>query len=339
MRPTWSLVDIGINLTDGMYRGTYNHKGAADHPEDIAAVVQRALAVGVTGLLITGGSLDESRAALGLAASIRKGAPTMRAFSTVGTHPTRCSNFLKDPAGYYAGLRKVLQEHSVGLHPADGVVAAVGEVGLDYDRLHFCPKDVQLPYFVKQLELAAEFKLPLFLHDRNTGGDFYRILAEHRDLLAVRGGVVHSFTGTADELAKYLDLGLYVSINGCSLKTAENLAVAQTIPLDRLLIETDGPYCEIKNTHASRQLLLNAGAKGVSQALLKGIPCVRKEKFVAGAAVKGRNEPCYIVEVLEAMYLLLLGASGGGGGRPALASIEAFAAQIAANSTALFGVL
>ncbi len=338
MRPRWSLVDIGINLTDGMYAGLYNGHTTPTHPPDIGDVVRRALDVGVSGMLITGGSLEESVAAANLAAAIRASAPAMRVFSTVGCHPTRCSGFLADPEAYFQALRCQLLQQSVGIHPSTGVVAAVGEVGLDYDRLHFCPKEVQLPYFVRQLELAHEFKLPLFLHDRNTSGDFFRVMSTHRELVLGRGGVVHSFTGTMEELEAYLELGLYIGINGCSLKSDENLAVAKTIPIDRLLIETDGPWCELKNTHASRKLLQELGAKSTSQALLRSFPSVKKEKFSAGAVVKGRNEPCFLVEVLEVMFVLLSGSSALAG-HPALQSLEAFAAQIAKNTTALFGVL
>ena len=340
IRPLWSLVDIGINLTDGMYKGLYNGHETPLHPADLDAVARRALDVGVNGLLITGGSVDESAEAAALATSIRSTCPGMRAFSTVGCHPTRCSAFLSEPDEYLDRLRQLLQQHSVALHGPDagGVVAAIGEIGLDYDRLHFCPKEVQIPYFIKQLELASEFKLPLFLHDRNTGGDFHRIIKEHRALFS--GGVVHSFTGTLEEMKSYLDLGLMIGINGCSLKTEENLAVVKQIPIDRILIETDGPWCEIKNTHASRKVLTRLGAKSVSQSLLKPIvgSALKKEKFVHGAAVKGRNEPCFLVEVLETLFVLLL-EDPRSAGHPAMQSLDSFAAQLATNTTSLLTVL
>lgn len=110
------------------------------------------------------------------------------------------------------------------------------ECGLDYDRLFFSPKDVQLRHFALHFDLAAKHGLPLFLHDRNTSGDFLRIMRAHRH--RVPGGVVHSFTGTAGEAKEYLDMGLQLGINGCSLKTEENLAVVRGLPLDRLLLET-----------------------------------------------------------------------------------------------------
>ena len=63
--------------------------------------------------------------------------------------------------------------------------------------------------------------------------------------------MVHSFTGPLDEAKQILDLDLMIGINGCSLKSEENLSVVKEIPLDKILIETDSPYCEIRNTHAS----------------------------------------------------------------------------------------
>merc|ERR1719223_533959 len=80
---------------------------------------------------------------------------------------------------------------------SDGRVRAIGECGLDYDRLHFCSKESQYMGFTKQLELSAKFQLPVFFHNRNTEGDFVRIVREHRDsIISSGGGVVHSFTGS-----------------------------------------------------------------------------------------------------------------------------------------------
>ena len=77
-------------------------------------------------------------------------------------------------------------------------VAAFGEIGLDYDRLFHCPADVQLRYFARQLDIAEEVGLPLFLHSRAAAADFEKELFPR--LPRLRGGLVHSFTGTKDEM-------------------------------------------------------------------------------------------------------------------------------------------
>lgn len=119
----------------------------------------------------------------------------------------------------------------------------------DYDRLHFAPAEVQKRGFELQLEMATKVRLPLFLHSRAAHKDFVAILKPYLDeLRPTKGhvdagspgsvGVVHSFTGTAEELHELIDLGLYIGVNGCSLKTQENLDVVKQIPLHRILLET-----------------------------------------------------------------------------------------------------
>lgn len=122
-----------------------------------------------------------------------------------------------------------------------GHAVAFGEIGLDYDRLFLSPKDQQLKYFEAQLEVAVEVQLPLFLHSRAASEDFERLLSARLPQLP-KGGLVHSFTGTIEEMQRLVALGLDLGVNGCSLKTDENLEVVKAMPLDRIQIETDGPW-------------------------------------------------------------------------------------------------
>ncbi|CAM42003.1 putative tatD related deoxyribonuclease [Leishmania braziliensis MHOM/BR/75/M2904] len=296
----WRLIDIGVNLTDKMYSGVYN--GRRCHTLDIESVLQRAVKVGVRGLLLTGGNLKESKAVIDMCS--RYTSDEVQCLCTVGCHPTRCQEFVADPDGYLKALDDLIHTHSVHV---GGCVASVGEIGLDYDRLFFCSKEIQKEYFEKQLVMAKRHRLPLFLHERNTGGDFMALLKPHLPDLA--GGVVHSFTGTSAELQEYLDANLYIGVNGCSLKTAENLKVVQAIPLDRLMLETDAPWCEIRNTHASKALLMAAARRAslqqsVSDAVLSAFSTCRKDNFKDGCVVKGRNEPSALVQILEVVYEL-----------------------------------
>lgn len=99
---------------------------------------------------------------------------------------------------------------------------------------------------------------------------------------------MHSFTGTKEEMLRLVDLGLDIGVNGCSLKTEENLEVVRHIPLERIQIETDGPWCEIRPSHASAKYLKDAPP----------LPkAVKKEKWQKGCMVKGRNEPIAIAHV------------------------------------------
>lgn len=121
-----------------------------------------------------GGSLEESKSALALARKPTSANASLPAlYSTVGVHPTRCCEFENNDQGlsadaYFANLVALCKD---GMR--DGRVVAIGECGLDYDRLEFCDKETQLKYFDKQFELAERTQLPMFLHNRNTDGDFY----------------------------------------------------------------------------------------------------------------------------------------------------------------------
>lgn len=273
---TRRLIDIGANLTDGMFRGTYH--SSQRHRDDFSDMLARAKEHGVEKMIITGGTLSESGEALKLAKNY------VHLFSTVGCHPTRCNEFDNHPEGSEAYLKKLSNLAQNG-RPK---VVAIGEIGLDYDRLHFCTKEVQKKYFEQQLNLADETKLPLFLHNRNSIDDFVEILTRNKSKFQQGGGVVHSFDGTTDDLTRCLNLGLYIGINGCSLKTEENLMVAKQIPADSLMIETDCPYCEIRTTHA--------GFKFVKTKFQRS-----KDAKDPSLPVKGRNEPMTLIQVLEVL--------------------------------------
>lgn len=132
----------------------------------------------------------------------------------------------------------------------------------------------------------------MYLHSRNCEEDFVEIISKNRDKFST--GVVHSYTGTLSELKKLLDLDLYIGVNGCSLKTEENLEIVKHIPLDKIMLETDSPYCDIRNAHASKKILGDRLFKEKD-----------KKKYDEEFLVKGRNEPCKIVEVSKVVAKLL----------------------------------
>lgn len=207
------LVDIGLNLSSDRY------------DRDRGDVVARAVAAGVSRLVLTGTSVAESREVVRLA---REHGP--HCLATVGVHPHEASQL--DEAGLNA-LRALLRE--------PGVVA-VGETGLDFNRM-FSPPEAQERAFLWQIGLAGESGLPLFLHERDASTRQLEILRATRDSWS--GGVLHCFTGSREALFGYLDLGLHIGITGwvCDERRGQELqALVREIPADRLLLETDGPW-------------------------------------------------------------------------------------------------
>ena len=184
--------------------------------------------------MVTGSDLEESKKAISLAERYPG-----RCYATVGVHPCQAKSFDEHPRGPTALLQEL---EALALEAKGrGLATAFGEIGLDYDRLHFAGKEQQLRYFEAQLDVAAKIQLPLFLHSRAASEDFERVLSSRLPSLS-RRGLVHSFTGTTEEMERLVALGLDIGVNGCSMKTDENLDVVRAIPLDRLQIETDGPW-------------------------------------------------------------------------------------------------
>ncbi|XP_074042324.1 deoxyribonuclease TATDN1 isoform X2 [Leptinotarsa decemlineata] len=257
-----------------MYSGIYN--GTKKHEPDLQQVLQRSWDAGLSKIVITGGNLEESIKALEICRS------DDRLYATVGCHPTRCGEFEQngqDPNNYLEKLSDLISQ-------GKSKVVAVGECGLDYDRVQFCDKDVQKRYFELQLKLSEKFDLPLFLHCRNAADDLYSILSRYPNLK----GVVHSFDGTEKEAKMFIDLGFYIGLNGCSLKTEENLKTVQSLPSDKILLETDCPWCEVRPSHAGYKLISKEN---------QAVPSVKKEKWSPHHMVKSRNEPNNIRQVFD----------------------------------------
>ncbi|KAI1789799.1 Mg-dependent DNase [Ganoderma leucocontextum] len=290
-------IDIAVNLTDPVFRGYYH--GKRKHEDDMEAMLERCRAAGVKSMIITGGSLHESKEALELASQLGF-------YATVGCHPTRSSQFDQFRGGPVAYLEE-LDKLIVGNLAGKGRVVAVGECGLDYDRTHFASGEDQRRHFRSQLALAKKYHLPLLLHSRSAHDDFVRILREEgydKDggkEVGGKGGVVHSFTGTHDEAKELMEMGLHISVNGCSMKTEDNLAAVKSIRPEWIMVETDAPWCTMTSTQASKKHLATLPPSLNS---LYFPQATKPESFVYGRPVKGRNEPVAIGGVAWVVHRL-----------------------------------
>lgn len=307
-----SFVDIGANLLDERYTEGIYH-GKKRHEPDFQQVLNRACESGVTHVVLTAGTLKESRRALELVRSLRREQQSnnnndarknnIHFGCTIGIHPTRCSQEFVDNKDTNAEQVLIELKQLAIDGQSDHSVVAIGEIGLDYDRLEFCPKNVQHEYLNKQLDTFFKSNstdttsasinnldhLPLFLHNRNCSSDLLRVLQQRNGSRTNEGkkGVVHSFDDSLELAQQFIKLGYYIGLNGCSLRTKENLEVVKQLPLEKILLETDCPYCEIKQSHAGFEFVKTKFEKKA------------EKKFELGKMVKGRNEPCQMIQVAE----------------------------------------
>jgi TatD DNase family protein len=203
------LFDIGANLTHAAFS------------QDLADTLERARNAGVTRIVVTGTTVDETMAATRIA-------DAHGLYATAGVHPHHARD---------CGPQTISALRELARHPR---IVAIGECGLDFNR-NYSPHPDQEKWFVAQLELGLELGKALFLHSRDAHPRFHQILKHHR----VTRAVAHCFTGEKDELHAYLDLGLHIGITGwiCDERRGRHLLdLVSDIPRDRLLLETDSPY-------------------------------------------------------------------------------------------------
>jgi TatD DNase family protein len=191
---------------------------------DREAVLEQARANGVE-LIINPGA-DEASSLRAIAMSEKY--PMV--YATVGVHPHDAKDYERERTGQL--LKAWAQKEKV---------VAIGEIGLDY-HYDLSPRDVQQTVFIEQLAIAREVKLPIVIHNRESMEDMVRILKEH--FSPEYGGVMHSYSGSAEMAKVFLEMGFYLSISGSlTFKNARKLPeVVAMMPLDRLLVETDSPY-------------------------------------------------------------------------------------------------
>jgi TatD DNase family protein len=235
------------------------HLTADRFAEDRALVIERAAAAGVDTLI----SIGSGYGVAGNAEAVALAAERAGCWATAGVHPHEASE-LDDP------LRSAIREWLA--HPK---VVAVGECGLDYHYMN-SPRDVQREVFAWQVALARELDLPVSLHLRGDEPDAY---GEALDIWHAEGrgdlrGVLHCYTGTTEFALRGLDAGLDVSFSGIvTFKRSEALReTARSIPLDRLLVETDAPFLAPEGRRGRRNEPAFLTVVGETLASLHGVP-------------------------------------------------------------------
>lgn len=204
---------------------THAHLDDERFKDDLPAVLERAAAAGVQRIVTIGIDAGTSAAAVKLA----EAHPLLSA--VVGIQPNHVAEI---KSGDWECIFELVK------HPK---VVGVGETGLDryWDR---APFPLQEEHFAQHLELARQLNKPVVIHCREAEADVVRMLRLEFDKHGPIRGIMHSFTGDAATAQACLQMGLHISFAGMvTFKNAEALRkVAATVPLDRLLVETDSPY-------------------------------------------------------------------------------------------------
>jgi TatD DNase family protein len=211
---------------------THCHLDFEAFEADRQQVLARGLEAGVERILNPGINLTSTRAAIKLAESYPQ------VFAAAGIHPNEATTWEGNTQSH---LRELAQ------HPK---VVAVGEIGLDYYRDR-APRPVQQRIFQEQLDLAAELGLPVVIHNRQATEDVLMLIANwHNKLvsagspLAERPGVLHSYANGENVARQAIALNFYIGFTGpVTFRNAPELQrVVASLPVDRLLVETDAPF-------------------------------------------------------------------------------------------------
>ncbi len=189
---------------------------------DRGAVLEQAQEAGVHAIMVIGFDLETSRGAIALAEKYDQ------IYATVGMHPHDAKDLHDETIHIFGEL---------AAHPK---VVALGEMGLDYYR-NLSPRPIQKAAFERQLDLAEELDLPIVIHNREAYHDILPILQARRGRVR---GVMHCFSGDVEIMRQSLALGFHIGIGGpVTYRKSDALQeVAQKIPADALLVETDCPW-------------------------------------------------------------------------------------------------
>ena len=236
--------------------------------EDIDDVITRAIENNVTHFLVIGWDLESSKIAIQLAEKH----PNI--YACIGVHPVD----VKENIDYQLEeLEKLIK------HPK---VKAFGEIGLDYYWVKETEqREKQQQYFIKQIELANKYNLPIVIHNRDSIEDCLNIIKQNPPKY---GGVVHCFSGSVEVAKEFIKLGLHISLGGpVTFKNARvPKEVATFVPLEWLLLETDCPYLTPHPYRGTRNEPKYTKLVGEEIATLKGITSKEVEEATFNNTVK-----------------------------------------------------
>lgn len=205
---------------------THCHVYDEKYIEGPIEVIKKSIQEGVDLFMIPGDNIVNSKKAVELASIFPQ------VYCAIGVHPSDVMEL---------EIEDAINELKL-LYKTSSKIKAIGEIGLD--KYWVKDEDViakQKEFFIRQIKLANELKLPIIIHDRDAHEETLNILKEHKPLY---GGVMHCFSGSVEYLKEILKLGLYIGLDGpVTYKNAiVPKEVAAAIPLDKLLVETDSPY-------------------------------------------------------------------------------------------------
>jgi TatD DNase family protein len=209
-----------------MFIDSHSHLAEPEFERDLPSVLDRARSAGVERVLVIADGGEAGKAEKAVLLTEREEGLDVAA----GIHPHEAGSA---SARSFETLLRLAQA---------GRLVAWGEIGLDFHYRHAAPA-VQEAVFIRQLALARESNLPVVIHSRDAEDRMLGILGEHFGD-GHRGGVMHCFTGSLAMAQRCLEMGFHVSFSGMLTfpKAHEIRRVAQAVPMDKLLIETDAPY-------------------------------------------------------------------------------------------------
>ncbi|MDQ2086360.1 TatD family hydrolase [Herbivorax sp. ANBcel31] len=206
-----------------MFFDSHAHYDDEKFNEDRREIIKEAFKNGVSYILNASSSRESVPKAVSLADEYEN------FYAAIGIHPHDAKDMDEE-------FIEVLEDYA-----KNKKVVAIGEIGLDY-YYDFSPKSIQKNVFERQINLAKDIKLPIIIHDRDAHEDVLNIVKNEKAKEV--GGVFHCFSGSVEMAKIVMDNNFYISLGGTvTFKNARKaVEVAEYVPIERLLIETDCPY-------------------------------------------------------------------------------------------------